>query len=176
MNKNERKIIIETIKKSDLSNKDKRYAMKLMLEDTSTDITGAGGIIDGEGVAWNEIPDVGEFLLKLNWYDRVRAVLLLLEWLMDWVPNIAGSLDGVFGDGKQGFVLKGLKVVSRIFTGPAMFVSKCVRKLIDQLSGLSPEEKAKIEALSKKDDSNKKLEEAAIREKVRRVLLETNRG
>ena len=148
MNRKERKLIIEAIDRAPLSDTDKRYAAKIMLEDTSTDITGIDGIISGEGVAWSELPNPGEFLLGMNWYDRCRTVLLLLEWLMDWVPNMATSLDKVFGDGKQGFAIKILKVMSRIFTGPALVVSKGVRKMIDKLATLSPEDKAKLEALT----------------------------
>ena len=139
MKQKEKQIIIEAIDNARLSDNDKRFAARLMLEDTSTDITGVDGIISGDGVAWSELPNPGEFLLKMNWYDRCRAVLLLLEWLMDWVPNMAGSLDRVFGDGKQGFVIKTLKVMSRIFAGPAIVVSKGVRKMIGQLESLSPE-------------------------------------
>ena len=172
MDRKERKLIIEAIDRAPLSDSDKRYAAKIMLEDTSTDITGVDGVLSGEGVAWNELPDPGEFLLNMNWYDRCRSVLLLLEWLMDWVPNMATSLDKVFGDGKQGWMIKTLKVLSRVFTGPAMVVSKGVRKMIDKLEVLTPEEKAKIEALTKKDPSNQNIQEAALRSQIRRVLLE----
>ena len=91
---------------------------------------------------------------------------------MDWVPNMATSLDKVFGDGKQGFAIKILKVMSRIFTGPALVVSKGVRKMIDKLATLSPEDKAKLEALTKGDPSNNNIQEAALRSQIRRVLLE----
>ena len=173
MNRKEKKLIVEAIGKANLSDKDKRYALKLMMEDTSTDITGVDGVLMGDGVAWNELPDPGEFLLKMNWYDRCRAVLLLLEWLMDWVPNMATSLDKVFGDGKQGWMIKTLKILSRVFTGPAMVVSKGVRKMIDKLEVLTPEEKAKIEAMTKADPSNNNIQEAALRSQIRRVLIET---
>ena len=69
-------------------------------------------------------------------------------------------------------MIKTLKVLSRVFTGPAMVVSKGVRKMIDKLEVLTPEDKAKIEALTKKDPSNQNIQEAALRSKIRRVLLE----
>ena len=168
MKKQEKQIIREAVSRARLTPMEKQQVYKML---TEGDEGGLADAIVGDGVAYSELPNLADVVVKMSWMDRLAAFSLLCEWLIDWMPNLAGSLDSVFGDGKAGFVTKTLRLVSRVVGAPLIIVSKGVRKIIDRCKELSEEEKKAIEAKTKEDPAEQKLNEAVIRGHVRQILI-----
>lgn len=169
MKPNERKIIKEAVSRSKLSSREKAQVYKILVEGEEGTLADA---LVGDGVAYAELPSVGDVLLKMSWMDRLAAFTLLAEWLIDWMLNLASSLDGVFGDGKAGWITKSLRMISRVVGAPLIIVSKGVRKIVAQCEELSEEEKQQIEGASKEDPSEDVLKETVLRGHIRKVLRE----
>ena len=169
MNQNERQIIKEAVSRSRLSSREKAEVYAILMEGEEGTIS---DVLTGDGVAYSELPSIGEILLKMSWMDRLAAFGMLAEWLIDWMPNLAGSLDGVFGDGKAGWITKSLRMISRVVGAPLIIVSRAIRKIVDDCNALSDEEKQKIEQASKEDASENILKETVVRGHVRRLLKE----
>ena len=173
MKPNERKIIKEAVSRSKLSSREKAQVYKILVEGEEGTLA---DVLVGDGVAYQELPSVGDVLLKMSWMDRLAAFALLAEWLIDWMPNLAGSLDGIFGDGKAGWITKSLRLISRVVGAPLIVVSRSVRKIVDDCKELTEEEKQKIEGASKEDASEEILKESILRGHIRKVLRENTRN
>ena len=169
MKQNEVQIIKEAVNRSRLSPREKQEVFAILMEGEEGTLADA---LVGDGIAYRELPSVGEVLLRMTWMDRLAAFAMLAEWLIDWMPNLAGTLDGVFGDGQAGWVTKTLRFVSRVVGSPLIIVSRGVRKIVDEMNKLSDEEKAKIELASKEDAAENVLKETIVRGHIRKLLKE----
>ena len=172
MNRQEKQIIREAVGKARLTPGEKEQVYRMLTEGDE------GGLVDaitGDGVSYSELPNLADVIMKMSWMDRLVAFSLLAEWLIDWMPNLAGSLDKVFGDGKAGFFVKGLRMISRVVGGPLILAAKGVRSVIDKCKKLTEEEKKQIEAQTKQDPAEQKLNETVIRGHIRQILI-SNKG
>ena len=100
MNRQEKQIIREAVGKARLTPGEKEQVYRMLTEGDE------GGLVDaitGDGVSYSELPNLADVIMKMSWMDRLVAFSLLAEWLIDWMPNLASSLDKVFGDGKASY-------------------------------------------------------------------------
>ena len=115
-------LLNEQIKKQGLTSRERRELVQLIEEGAISDFM-AG---EGTTVADIQASDLSTSLGKLE------AFASLMEWALDWLPNAAQELAGQ-EEAEVGGLIKGLRIFSRVITGPGLLILKATKGIINMM-------------------------------------------
>ena len=123
----------EEIRKLDLTPIEQKELTQLIAEGA------VGEFMAGAGTSVADIKDT-DFSTTLG---KLEGFVELLEWLLDWLPNVAQAISGT-EDADVGGGIKFLRAASRIVTGPGLLLLKATKGLVGWLQK-NPDVAAKLE-------------------------------